>query len=83
MKKARIQGWITFYLAGLSLSLTAAPMRVALTDFTVLAARGADAKTVGSLEPDHLAAQGAFALGQVLLEEGGFCLLYTSDAADE
>ena len=58
-------------------------MRVALTDFTVLAARGADAKTVGSLEPDHLAAQGAFALGQVLLEEGGFELVDRRELLDQ
>jgi hypothetical protein len=83
MKHAWIQGLLAAGTMLAALSLQAAPMRVALTDFDVLAGRGADAKTVGGLGPDTLARQGAFTLGQVLLEEGGFELVDRRELLDQ
>ena len=64
--------WILTGLACGVMTVQAAPLRVALSDFKVLAGLDADAKTVGGLQTEDLARQGAFTLGQVLLDEGAF-----------
>lgn len=83
MKYACIQKLLAGVAFSAACSLHAEPMRAALTDFDVLAGRKADAKTVGSLDPEQLARQGAFALGQVLLEEGGFELVDRRQLLDQ
>ena len=77
MKTNLVRVWLV--CAGMTATVIAQPMRVAVMDFDDQTGQRADARLGGAVTPGALAAKGAFLLGQRLLGSTNFTLIDRRD----